>query len=201
MAIKLVMFDIGGVLIDFMESQYIDYLHRNFMPDVPTVELERFIMPLIVLMEYGTMDVPKLEQMVGKHFGVKKLDLHWVKAWKKLAKPKRDVIELANAVSESYRTVLLSNISRSRGAEAMAMIGKMLRVKTVYRSCDLRMRKPGLNIYGYVLEKEGVKPGEAVFIDNQIENVLGAEEVGIHAVWFRGYDLLVKDLKKLGVLE
>ena len=55
MAIKLVIFDIGGVLIDFMESQYIDYLHRNFMPDVPTVELEEF--------EEGTMR-PKVEACI-----------------------------------------------------------------------------------------------------------------------------------------
>lgn len=201
MTIKLIMFDIGGVLIDFTEQQYLEYLHETVMPEVPEIELERFVMPLMVLLDYGTLDAPKLEQMVGKHFGIKNLDMHWVKGWRRLAKPKMDVINLANELSKDYRTVLLSNISFSRGAEVKEMIGKVLSIKTVYRSCDLRMRKPGPNIYEYVLKKEGVKPSEAVFIDNQIDNVLGAEEVGIHAIWFRDYDLLLKDLKKLGVLE
>ncbi|MCW6159914.1 MAG: HAD family phosphatase [Candidatus Micrarchaeales archaeon] len=197
--IKLVIFDIGGVLVDFMETQYIEYLHENVLPEVDDRDLERFIMPLIELMEYGMLTVPELEHMVAKHFKANDLDLHWVKGWKKIAKPKNDVIDLLNAVSEKYRTALLSNVSRSRFAELRAGYLKLINVDKMYTSYQLRMRKPGPMIYEYVLKEEDVKPKEAVFVDNQIENVLGAEKVGIKAVWFRDYQRLLYDLEKFKI--
>ncbi len=199
--IKTVIFDIGGVLIDFTESQYLAYLRKKELPKVSQLELEEFMFPLIVLMEYGTLTVPELERMMGKHFNHGKLNMHWVQGWRAIAKPKRDVIGLLNKLAETYNVVLLSNVSQSRFAEMERMIFPLLHKKTkVYASCFIRMRKPSPHIYQYTLKKLKAKPGETVFIDNQIENVIGAEKEGIHAVWFRGYKQLVKDLEKLKVL-
>jgi FMN phosphatase YigB (HAD superfamily) len=44
--------------------------------------------------------------------------------------------------------------------------------------------KPGPHIYQLALETVGCAPEEAVFIDDFIENVEGARDVGIHGILF-----------------
>lgn len=199
--IKLIIFDIGGVLVDFTEDMYIHYLHEQIVPEVPERDLEKFILPLTVLMEYGNLSVPELEHMVGKHFGVEKLNLHWVEGYKRISKPMIKEIKLLNTIAKHYRVVLLSNVSHSRYDELKRSYLRLVKMKKAYTSYSIGLRKPGPKIYDYVLDAEKVRPNEAVFIDNQIENVLGAEKVGINAVWFRNYRKLVLDLKELGVVQ
>ena len=76
---------------------------------------------------------------------------------------------------------------------------KRVRTARVYASCYLGMSKPMPQIYRYVLGKERVKPGDAVFVDNLQVNVDGARRVGMKGIRFVGYGKLVKDLRKLGI--
>ena len=138
--IKLVIFDIGGVLVDFMEEMYIHYLHDEIMPAISVRRLEKFIMPLMQLMDFGVLSVPELESMVSKHFKIDGLNLKWVQGYRKLAKPRMRELEELNAINKRYRTVILSNISYSRYAEIQRSYLKMVEVKTRYLSCELRRK-------------------------------------------------------------
>lgn len=199
MAIKLLIFDVGGVLIDFNETMYTHFLHEEVLPGIDEYELFKFIYPLISVMEYGKLSVPELEGMLSKHFHKDKLDIQWVQGWKRIAKPKMSVISLLNKLHARYPVVLLSNVSKSRYAEMKRSFLKLAKFDRIYASWELEMRKPDPRIYHYVLDKEKVKPSEAVFVDNQIENVIGAEKEGIRSIWFRDYKRLDGELKALGV--
>jgi putative hydrolase of the HAD superfamily len=61
-------------------------------------------------------------------------------------------------------------------------------------SCELGIIKPDPAIYTLTCEKLGVFPPEALFLDDKIENVRGAEQVGLHALQFRSVDQLRRDL-------
>lgn len=52
-------------------------------------------------------------------------------------------------------------------------------------SGELGVRKPDPRIYTYTLARLGVLAGEAVFVDDFLENVEGARAVGLEAVHFR----------------
>ena len=47
----------------------------------------------------------------------------------------------------------------------------------------------------------GVRPGEALFLDDKMENVLGAEHFGLHAIQFRNIVQLRKDLAARNLLQ
>lgn len=196
---KLIIFDIGGVLIDFSEMDYIRYLHRTVLPGIPVRKLEKFIMPLTQLMDYGILNVPQLERMVAKHFGLKKLDLRWVQGYMEVARPIKETIRLCDSLTKRYRVALLSNIPHSRWAEMSMTYLNGLKPEKIFLSYQLHLRKPEPAIYRYVLMETGVKASEAIFIDNQIENVIAAESEGIDSVWFRDHEQLVKELKKFGI--
>ena len=65
-------------------------------------------------------------------------------------------------------------------------------------SCELDMVKPEAAIYEHTLQKLGVRPEEALFLDDKIENVEGAHAVGLHALLFRDVETLAADLKREG---
>jgi putative hydrolase of the HAD superfamily len=61
-------------------------------------------------------------------------------------------------------------------------------------SCELGIAKPDPAIYTYTCEKLGVVPGEALFLDDKIENVEAAQRVGLHAIQFCTIRQLRQDL-------
>ena len=70
-------------------------------------------------------------------------------------------------------------------------------------SSDLKLLKPGPEIYQWLLSTYGLKAEECMFIDDSPKNAAGADAVGIH-----GYDYshgtlkkLCQDLAELGILE
>lgn len=61
-------------------------------------------------------------------------------------------------------------------------------------SCSLRAVKPDRTIYDDCVRALGVQPGEAVFLDDRLENIRGAGALGIHGVWFESADSAAKQL-------
>jgi len=59
------------------------------------------------------------------------------------------------------------------------------------------MRKPDAQIYLYALNNLGVKPEEAVFVDDRLVNVEGARKVGMGTVLFQNPAQCKKELDKL----
>jgi putative hydrolase of the HAD superfamily len=68
-------------------------------------------------------------------------------------------------------------------------------------SCELGIAKPDPAIYTITCDKLGVAPGEALFIDDKIENVRAAEQLGLQALQFRSIDRLRSDLIARNLLD
>jgi 2-haloacid dehalogenase len=61
--------------------------------------------------------------------------------------------------------------------------------------------KPDPRIFRILLDRYGIAPRDAVFIDDNPTNVAAAESLGIHGIHFRSADVLRRDLEALGLLE
>lgn len=195
--IKLIIFDIGDVLINFNDKQYIDYItgKHHIKPN----EFERSLNPLITRMEYGTFTLQETESTLSKKFKISRRGLEWNESYRKIARLNKPVFKLANHLSKRYTIALLSNVGRARYIEGLRLLNG-IRADRIFASCYIKMRKPESRIYRYVLKKMGVKPSDAIFIDNLEGNVVGAREVGIRSIRFTSYGSLVKDLKRLKIM-
>jgi putative hydrolase of the HAD superfamily len=68
-------------------------------------------------------------------------------------------------------------------------------------SCELGIAKPDPAIYLHTCEKLGVRPEEALFLDDKPVNVQAAQQVGLHALHFRSVDQLRADLAAHHLLQ
>ena len=66
----------------------------------------------------------------------------------------------------------------------------------VYASNKMGVSKPHRDFYRYILMSEGVKPEDAVFIDDTEENVISAEKLGISSIWFKDSVRLRSDIER-----
>jgi putative hydrolase of the HAD superfamily len=57
-------------------------------------------------------------------------------------------------------------------------------VRSRFYSCRLGVAKPDPRSYWAVLEQLGADPGEAFFVDDRLDNVEGAQRVGIPSMRF-----------------
>lgn len=62
-------------------------------------------------------------------------------------------------------------------------------------SCDVRMAKPGPEIYLHSLRGLGVAAGEALFLDDRPENIHAAEALGIHSILYTTPANLAKHIR------
>ena len=89
------------------------------------------------------------------------------------------------AKEKEYRLFLLSNTNALHIPEVVKIMGdsKFQRFKNsfeqFYLSHEIRLRKPNLDIYEFVLQENNLEPSQTFFIDDTIENTIAADKLGI----------------------
>ena len=111
----------------------------------------------------------------------------------------REMVAFIEELRKKHRVCLLSNAQSDylRKVFDREDLDRLFDEKVV--SGDVRMIKPYPEIFELLLSRVGIKPSEAVFIDDNPKNVEGARAVGIHAILFTGKDALISELAALGV--
>ena len=67
----------------------------------------------------------------------------------------------------------------------------------VIASCDVKLLKPDPRVYQRTLEIIGCQPCEAIFVDDRVINVEGAQAIGIRSVLYQNREQGIAEIKKL----
>lgn len=110
------------------------------------------------------------------------------------------VVALVRAVRDTgVPTVLLSNATTRLEAD-LADRGIADAFSAVVSSSRVRSCKPEPAIYAAGSEAAGVPAGDCLFVDDRLENVVGALAVGMPAVTYAGATRLEAVLRRVGLL-
>ena len=112
----------------------------------------------------------------------------------------QDLVALLASLRPRYNTAILSN-AWSNGREVIARsFGLEQAVDTIIISAEERLAKPDPRLYQRVAERLGVKPEEAVLVDDYLANIDGARAAGWQAIHFQAGMDVRAELEKLGVV-
>ena len=202
MATKAVVFDLGGVLIDWDPR----YLYRKLLADEAAVE--EFL---------ATVCTPEwnAEQDRGRPFaeGVAELvERHPVHAAAITAYHERwtemlggDIAGTVELLAELRDTGVplyaLTNWSAETFGIARERYQFLEWFDGVLVSGEERMIKPEPAIFRLLLDRFGLDPGAAFYVDDSPANVAAASELGFDAVRFTGPEQLRRDLADRGLLS
>jgi epoxide hydrolase-like predicted phosphatase len=107
-----------------------------------------------------------------------------------------DVLELIRRLHGRYKLAVLSNCPPGL-ADWLADWSMLRFFDVVVCSGDAGVVKPEPAAFGLVLERLGIEPDEAIFIDDTLGHVRAARELGLHGIHFRTAQALASDLDDL----
>lgn len=101
-----------------------------------------------------------------------------------------------------YQLVALTNTNRIHSRVWQTKYARTLRYfQRVFSSHELKARKPAAQAYQIVLDYLQIKPQQAVFLDDNSENVQGANQLGMKTILVTSYEQMLAELKTLGLLS
>lgn len=198
--IKNIVFDVGKVLVDFDWQGFMDTL--DFSLEVyekvanATVlselwnEFDRSRMSDEEILEGFLDKAPDCEMEIMRFWNnmgncIKQYDYatSWIQSLQK----------------KGYRVYLLSNYSRRMYFQSIEELSFVEEVDGAIFSYEVQAIKPEPEIYEALLKKYNLNPTECVFLDDNRNNIIAANQLGMATIHFHTKSQAEEELKSLGV--
>ena len=107
-----------------------------------------------------------------------------------------DLVDFIRSLKPRYKIGIISN-AWSQIADSLVEWGIDDAFEMVVGSGDVGIMKPDPRIFQIALENLSVEPAQAVFVDDFIQNIHGAQALGISAIHFRSREQAIQELERL----
>ena len=201
--IKTIFFDIGGVLIDIHPERTYQYLSDSADVEVSMVK-ESFPWDAHDQYERGIMNNEDwfitYKESLPQPCCLKRSDF-W-NAWKLLLGEEKNTVNILEALNKQYSIWLLSNTNPKHIQDEIEKryLFPSLVNGAVY-SVDVGVRKPEKEIYEIAMQRANANPQECLFIDDLLENIQAAKQIGIEGIHFISSEQLKQELVHLGIIN
>jgi len=194
--IKLLIFDLGKVIFDLsFERVFQSWSHSSGVP-VEHIKQNFSFSGIYEDFETGKASPAFFRSQISALLKISISDDLFDKGWCNLyldAYPEAE--RLLPILKRHFRLIALTNTNIIHEPVWQHKYGGALKhFEKVYSSHEVGLRKPDPRIYNHVLNDTGVKPQEALFLDDNPDNVKGAEVCGIRSVLVDNPDQMIRDL-------
>ncbi|HHC79002.1 MAG TPA: HAD family phosphatase [Flavobacteriia bacterium] len=200
--IDTIIFDLGGVLVDWDPK----YVYREvFNGDEEKVDW--FLNTICtsdwnVEQDAGRTFKEATDFLVNKHPEYEDWIRIYYDRWEDMLLGQIDeTVALLEKIKKqgSHQLYALTNWSAEAFPVALQRFDFLQHFEGIVVSGEEKTRKPFSKIYEIILDRYQLKAPSCVFIDDNLENVRGAETIGIKAIHFKNSQQLTAELNLLGV--
>jgi len=200
MKIENIIFDFGGVLVDWNPR----HLYRNYFAN--EADMEHFLQTVCndewnIEQDRGRSladgtrilqeKIPEYHDLIALYYG----------QWETMLKCEiPETVALMYELKERYGVYGLTNWSGETITIAYARYAFFKDLDGIVVSSEEKLIKPDKRLYQILLNRYALKAESCVFIDDNLRNVKAAEELGMAAIHFINPQQLKADLSTLGVL-
>jgi 2-haloacid dehalogenase len=200
MAVKNIIFDFGGVLIDWNPR----YFYKEVFPDNDELEyfLKEICGPQFNMRHDAGSTFSELTKEFQELYPEYSNEINmYQKNWQLMIRGEiSENTRLLNTLKSKYRLFGLTNWS----AEAFPVIFPQYDFFKVFEgivvSGEEKLVKPGKEIYELLLKRYGLEAIESLFIDDSLKNIDTARELGFNTIHINGTTNLEEELVKSGLL-
>lgn len=199
---NVVIFDLGGVLIDWDPRHLYRKLFRgdaaaieDFLATVCTAEWNRG-------QDAGRGCADAVRLLQDRHPDRAELiDAYYARFDDMMAGPISGSVEILAELHERGTPLYgLSNFSAETYPLALKRFAFLRLLREVVISGNVKAIKPDPRIYQILLGRCRIDPQRAVFVDDVVANVETARQLGLYGIVFRGADALRRELAELRLL-
>ena len=199
--IRAVLSDMGKVLLWFDNNIFLGKLaEKTGTPFAEVKTKAHFDAALINAFDGGTVDPPAFRKKIMAAIGAEVEAAEFFAMYNDIFRPNDPAIRLLRRIKDAgYRTVLLSNTDPERFGFIRKRFPEIMFFDAYALSCELKLLKPGKEIFLAAARLAGCAPAECVFIDDMEENVAGAAAAGLKTILYKPETDLEAELRKLGL--
>ena len=182
MPIKQIVFDFGGVLVDWNPR----YMYQKYFEDAAA--MEHFLEHICShewneqqdagrTLQEGTdilvAEFPEHEDMIRRFYD------QWTEM---IGGAIQENVNVLNALEPRYPLYGLTNWSGETFPWAYEQFDFFKKLQGIVVSGDEKLKKPDPEIYQILLDRFGLKPEESLFIDDNQHNILAADQLGFDTI-------------------
>ncbi len=200
--INTVIFDLGGVLIDWNPNYLYDKIFddekekKYFLSEICTPDWNE-------QQDAGRNLAEATDILLEKHpeYGME-IKAYYGRWTEMLGELMYDTIEILEHLhrKNTLRLYALTNWSAETFPYALENFEFLQLFEGILVSGVEKMKKPEPEIYQLILDRYQIKAQQSVFIDDSQKNIKGAEAFNINGIHFQSAQQLKADLEGLGVL-
>lgn len=201
--INTIIFDLGGVLIDWNPK----YLYRKIFND--DAKIEEFLNTVCTSdwneeQDAGRSLEEATETLVKEHPQHEEYIRAYYSRWEEmLGSSIEGTVEIFRKLKDSnnFKILALTNWSEETYPIAFERYDFLKWFDGILVSGTEKTRKPFPKFYHLLLDRYNVKAAEALFIDDNLRNIHAAKEIGIDSIHFKNAEQLEEELKERGVID
>lgn len=200
MKVENVIFDFGGVLVDWNPR----YLYRDYFKNES--EMENFLR--IVCTDEWNIEQDRgrslaegtrlLQEQFPEFHSL--IQLYYDKWEVMLHGDIPETVSMLYRLKEKFNIYGLTNWSAETITIAYERFLFFGEFNGIVVSGEEKMIKPDKRLYHLLLDRYNLKAGNTIFIDDNLNNVKAAEELGMNAIHFKSPDQLEMELQSIGAI-
>lgn len=200
MMIKNIVFDLGGVLIDWNP----EYVFKSVFPD--KAEMDFFLREICSPEWNAQQDAGRPFAEATAHLQEKfpkyghEIALYYKNWTSMLGGAIEENVKLLDVLNEKYRLFALTNWAAESFPIAQKLFPFLGDFEGVVVSGEEKLIKPDERIYQVLLQRYNLVAKECLFIDDSLKNVKAANTLGFKTIHFSGESKLMEQLKQLQIM-
>ncbi len=204
MQIKAIIFDLGGVVLDFDFSNFYNSIIAQSPLNKPQTPIMLEFFRQSDIYHQGNMTDDEFYHLACDLLQTCTLDqTDFYSAFNSIISGLNpEIISLIRKLKEmrKYKLIALSNVNSSHWDYILKQNWDFINYfDELILSHEIHLVKPNPKIFKYAIQKAKCKPTQIVFIDDGLNNIRAAQEFGIQGIKFTTNDDLIKELLELGI--
>lgn len=198
--IKNIVFDFGGVLIDWNPR----YLYKNLFDTIE--EMEYFLENICTnswneQQDAGRSIIEATTSLQNEFPEYEKMIQHYYDNWEKMLNGGiEENVRLLALLKNNYKLLGLTNWSSETYPIAQRKFPFLQEFEGILVSGEEKMKKPDKEIFNLLLSRYQIKANESLFIDDSIKNIQVAKEIGFQTIHYTTITNLEDELKTLKLI-
>ena len=178
--IQFIFFDINGCMVRFFQTAF------------TSIAADYGVSPELIEGAFwhyndsacrGEMSIDDFSKLLAERVGLESID--WDKYYLDAVQPIREAQDALVWASKSFKVGLLTNIMSGQ-IDSLLQKGLLPKIDydVIVDSSKIGAIKPEAHIYELAAKLAGADPGSSLLVDDSRANLMAAEKMGWHSLWF-----------------
>ncbi len=204
MNIKIIIFDLGGVLFTNGTKRMRKFLRKEYLLNNEALLSDIFYGENANLLRTGKIKFNTFWRIIENVLLKEKVHIskyEFTTLWYGFYTPQRGIFELVKKLHIKYKLGVISGNIQER----VEFLNRKYNFRKYFNretySFSVGINKPNIRIYEAFLDKINIPAENCLYIDDKDIFLMPAKKLGMNVLLFKNVDQLVKDLRQLKLIE